>query len=536
MLKEKLSDTKTYYEVIERISKYLVMLPQSRFRIINPLNHVFTDRQAIELRFRHFQKRPTGGHSTYAARPYLPKWLLDEEPTVPEDGPSVLPDRNRVVVAPSAVNAINRICKLMRKGEYDFSRLRAVAILKNPRDRYDGVPRKSKLQLNAYRALATVERDEYRLMMKPCFPDSLVLGALGAVIMELFPADYFLPECCGYLPGRGSREAVRQAMARLSEGYTKVLRLDVRSFNETVPRERLMGLIRRRAQEVGWNRSDVDLLEELTHKFFFKVDEVLGNPGVGIGMGTSLTPLFTNIYLDQLDRYLKRREMLFSRFGDDVALFFADWPSVWQSQTDIMRFVPEVLGQEIREAKMTVAELRPAGRDTDHACPRTFDFCAYRFEMNVDGRPVLRIKDDTIAKIRRRIKLVTRVPKERIRISETDHAVGRGGGADAYAKRIVMELNSLLGFFPIPSKKNGRTQMFFSVTGWPASFLNDASSEEMKEQFRQLDGYILYRLKRLVNACEREAEETGKFRERMRNAGLRTFVDAWNRHARPYRY
>jgi hypothetical protein len=46
----------------------------------------------------------------------------------------------------------------MRKGEYDFSRLRVIAMLKNPQDRYDGVPRKSKLQLRAYRSLMPSKR------------------------------------------------------------------------------------------------------------------------------------------------------------------------------------------------------------------------------------------------------------------------------------------------------------------------------------------------------------------------------------------
>jgi len=320
MLKERLSDQKTYYEIIDRISKYLIVLPRSRVRIVDPLIHVFTDRQAMELRFRRFRKAPEeGGPSGRSTRPYLPKWLIDEEETLSHDKTLLPRDRNRVVIAPSTNNAIGMICRRIRKGEYDFSRLRAIAILKNVADRYDGTPRKSRLQLDAYRSLTWAEKDEYRLMVKPTFPDSLILGALSMVFMELFPADYFLPECCGYIPGRGAKEAVRQVMTRLNEGYGTVLRLDVRSFNETVPQERLLSLILRRAEEVGWGRGDVDFLERLVRSLFLKVDQVLGTPGVGIGMGTSLTPLFTNIYLDQLDRFLKRKKTLFSRFGDDLA-------------------------------------------------------------------------------------------------------------------------------------------------------------------------------------------------------------------------
>jgi hypothetical protein len=108
MLRAKLSHPKTYYEVIDRMSKYLIILPQSRVRIIDPLAHVFTDRQAIELRFRRFQKWPAEGQSIHPTRPYLPKWLMDEEVAVSRPGTFVLLRQNRVVTAPSAINAINR--------------------------------------------------------------------------------------------------------------------------------------------------------------------------------------------------------------------------------------------------------------------------------------------------------------------------------------------------------------------------------------------------------------------------------------------
>jgi hypothetical protein len=540
MLKEKLSDQKTYYDVIDRISKYLILLPQSRVRIIDPLAHIFTDRQAIELRFRRFQKMPDkSGLLRSHTRPYLPKWLIDEQETRDADRTVLLRDQNRVVIAPSTVNAINRICGLMRKGKYRFSRLRAVAILKNVVDRYDGIPRKSRLQLNSYRGLTQAEKDEYRLMVKPTFPDSLVLGALSALFMRLFPTDYFLPECCGYIPKRGPKEAVRQVITRLSEGYGIVLRLDVRSFNETVPQERLMSLVLERAREIGWDDRDVAFLEGLVRSYFSRVDEVLGTPGVGIGMGTSLTPLFTNIYLDQLDRYIKQQGTLFSRFGDDLALFFADWSTARQSHGETARFVSETLEQEIRETKVTITEIRPLPEiGEDDEAMHTFDFCAYHFGVNEKHRPVVRIKDGTIRKIRRRIKLMTRIPKEKAGDHRTACSRTAPPDADAcaYARHVVEKISSLLGFFSTRTLKNGRVRMMFLITGWPAAFLNDASSREIRQQFKDLDNYILYRLKRLVETLGGEVSEANRFRQKMRDMGLRTFIDAWNRHPRPHRY
>ena len=89
------------------------------------------------------------------------------------------------------------------------------------------------------------------MMLKPTFPDALVFGALAEVLAGLFPKEYFLRECCGYIAGRGAKEAVRQVMARLGKGYRIVLRLDVKSFNETVPQQKLLLLISHRARDAG---------------------------------------------------------------------------------------------------------------------------------------------------------------------------------------------------------------------------------------------------------------------------------------------
>ena len=152
-------------------------------------------------------------------------------------------------------------------------------------------------------------------MVQASFPDALVLGALSGLLRDVFPDSYFLPECCGYIPGRGAKAAVRQVMSALSRGYRTVLRLDILSFNETVSQERLLGLISRRLNDAGWPLEDLRFFCELMRRFFSKVDAVLGTPGVGIGMGTSLTPLFTNIYLSPLDHFIKEKNIPFSRLA-----------------------------------------------------------------------------------------------------------------------------------------------------------------------------------------------------------------------------
>ena len=529
MLKEILSDKKTYLRVIKRRSASTVVVPGSHALIRNPLDHTFTDEEAAALRFR------SAGSDRGKAR--LPKWFVDEVPR--RQGKGSVRNRHHISLAPSAVSALNRVCNLMSKGTFRFSRFRALAIPKRPDAGKEARLTEARLPVSQYHLLTASQKTGYRLMLKPTFPDSLVLGALASILMTLFPKRYFFRECCAYIANRGTRETVRQVMARLGKGYRVVLRLDIKSFNETVPQEKLLAVILDRAVDAGWDREDTDLLAGLMADYFSRIDEVLRTPGVGIGMGTGLTPLFTNIYLHRLDRHVREMKIPFCRFGDDLVLFFRDLPSAERVREDALNFTKAELGQEMNEGKAIIVELRPVPGEPGQS-PHGFDFCPYHYHISSEGGPVIRVRDATIAKIRRRVRLLTRLPYSQ---SGTDEAHARrlipgdihtDPFTSSLARRI-WKISALLGF---PPKRIGQgpVRTYALAVGWPPSFLNDAASEEIRRQFKALDRYILYRLTRIARAEGRETGPESRFYQWMRDLGLRTFMDAWNRHSRPYRY
>jgi|GEM_PF-6475404 len=530
MLKEILSDKKTYIRVIKRMSASTVMLPGSHILIHNPLDHIFTDEEAAALRFRIYQSVPE--------KTRLPKWFIDEPPLLV--GKTAAPGRHRIILAQSALNAVNRLCNLISRGGFHFSRFRAVALLKRPDIDKKMGPTKPMLLLSRYRDLTPAEKSAYRLMLKPTFPDSLVLKALADLLNKLFPKSYFLRECCAYIANRGTKETVRQVMAKLKKGYRIVLRLDIKSFNETVPQEKLLTLILQRAVLARWGHDDIDLLKHLMGDYFSKIDEVLGTPGIGIGMGTGLTPLFTNIYLHYLDAYIKEQKIPFCRFGDDLVLFFKDLPSAEHARVDSIRFVETELGQQINKTKAVIVELRSVPTEQTGSS-RGFDFCAYYYHINKDNTPAIKIKEATINKIRQRIRLLTRIPQGHLDkggIERHHLAIG-----DIYANasnfrlaRRIWKISTLLGFPPKRVIARSTIHTYALGIGWPPSFLNDVSSEDIRQQFMELDRYILYRMARFEQATGGDTSIESKFYQRMRNLGLRTFIDAWNRHPRPYRY
>lgn len=532
MLKETLSDKLTYVRVIRRMSRSRVMLPGARTPIRNPLNHVFTDSEALALRFPSCQ--------TAAKRAWLPKWLA-EEPA--HRGGSARKARrgHRLVIAPAALNAVGMVLRLMRQGRFGFSRFRALAVSKNMETGLLGTGgRAATAPLGIYHHLSPEDRAGYRVMLKPTLPDTLVFGAMAEVLAKLFPKAYFLRECCGYIAGRGTKEAVRQVMARLRKGYRTILRLDVKSFNETVPQERLLPLILGRAAAAGWGEEDTALLERLMRNYFSRVDEALETPGTGIGMGIGLTPLLTNVYLHQLDTYIKGLGIPFCRFGDDVVLFFKARPQAERACADMTAFVEERLGQRTNERKVRIFELGPS-QEGPAGTHGGFDFCAFHYGVDGMCRPVIRIKEATFEKIRRRIRWVTRTARQ-LSEEDEDHArhlmIGElllNAHTLSLAQRI-WRISALLGFPPKRVKAKSRVEACWAGVGWPPSFLNDASSEEIRRQFKELDRYILYRLGRFEKASGGDTGPESLFYKRMRDLGLRTFMDAWNRHPRPYRY
>jgi len=531
MLKEILSDKKTYLRVIKEMSASTVMLPGSHILIQNPLDHIFTDEEAAALRFRVYQSVPKKSR--------LPKWFIDELPTL--SGKTAAQEgRHRVTIALSAINSINRLCNLIKRESFHFSRFHAVALLKGPDTGKEPVRMKTKLLLSNYRILTLSEKSAYRLMLKPTFPDSLILRALADLLNKLFPKSYFFRECCAYIANRGTKETVRQVMTKLKKGYRVILRLDIKSFNETVSQEKLLNLILQQGIESRWTHEDIDLLKRLMVDYFSRIDEVLGTPGVGIGMGTGLTPLFTNIYLHHLDAYIKEQKMPFCRFGDDLVLFFKDIPSAECTRSDSIRFVETELGQQINGAKAVIVEMSPVSLEKGSS-PHGFDFCAYHYYINKDNAPAIRVKEATIGKIRQRIRLLTRIPQGHLEKGEIEsHHLAIGDiytdNSNFRLARRIWKISALLGFPPKRVIARSTVHTYALGIGWPPSFLNDVSSEDIRQQFMDLDRYILYRLARFEQAAGGDTNAESKFYQRMRNLGLRTFIDAWNRHPRPYRY
>ncbi len=197
-----------------------------------------------------------------------------------------------------------------------------------------------------------------RVLSIPAIRDRVVQGALKLILEPIFEAD-FQPGSYGYRPKRTTHEAIARVKAAIAVGKTQVIDLDLRAFFDSVRHDRLLELVARRIQ-------DSEILHLL--KVILKSSGSLGVPQGGV-----ISPLLSNVYLNEVDRMLERAKMVtaatssdytlmeYARFADDLVVLVNGWDAraSWMLQAVSRRLREEfaALGVAINEEKSRTVDL-----------------------------------------------------------------------------------------------------------------------------------------------------------------------------------
>jgi len=159
----------------------------------------------------------------------------------------------------------------------------------------------------------------------------------------------------GFRPGRSAQQAVAQAQHHIAEGYGWVIDLDLEKFFDRVNHDKLMGRI---AQRVDDKR-----LRKLIRAFLNAgvMENGLVSPSVeGTPQGGPLSPLLSNLVLDELDRELERRGHRFVRYADDSNIYVRSERAGHRVMESVTRFITTRLQLTVNASKSAVA--RPQER------------------------------------------------------------------------------------------------------------------------------------------------------------------------------
>lgn len=237
---------------------------------------------------------------------------------------------------------------------------------------------------------------KFRTLSIPAIRDRVVQGALKLILEPVFEAD-FQPGSFGYRPKRTAREAVNRVAQAIVQAKTRVIDFDLRAYFDTVRHELLL---RKVAQRIN----DNDVMHLL--KVMLKASGKQGVPQGGV-----ISPLLSNLYLNEVDRMLERAKEAtrygkyfyvdYVRFADDmVILVDAHRRHDWLMKAVEKRLREEFakLQVEVNEEKSSIVDLSRGG---------SFGFLGFEFRRIRSLRGVWR--PHYVPKLKKRTALVQKL-------------------------------------------------------------------------------------------------------------------------------
>jgi RNA-directed DNA polymerase len=188
----------------------------------------------------------------------------------------------------------------------------------------------------------------------PCVVDRLIQQALLQVLQVRWDPT-FSKHSYGFRPGRSAHQAVAQAQRYVAEGCSIVVDLDLEKFFDQVNHDKLMARVAARV-------SDKRVLKLI--RAFLKVgvteDGLVSSANEGTPQGGPLSPLLSNLVLDDLDKELEKRGHRFCRYADDCNIYVRSRRAGERVMASVSRFLTGKLRLKVNEAKSAVA--RPEER------------------------------------------------------------------------------------------------------------------------------------------------------------------------------
>src|SRR5262244_3869122 len=196
----------------------------------------------------------------------------------------------------------------------------------------------------------------------------------------------------GFRPGRSAHQAVAQAQQVIAEGHGWCVDLDLEKFFDRVNHDKLMGQVAKRVEDKR--------LLKLIRAFLNAgvMENGLVSPSVeGTPQGGPLSPLLSNLVLDELDRELERRGHCYVRYADDCNIYVHSEQAGRRVMESITRFITHKLKLKVNETKSAVAR------------PQERKFLGFSFTAGPEVKRVIAPK--ALDRFKRRIREITRRAK-----------------------------------------------------------------------------------------------------------------------------
>ncbi|ASN07437.1 group II intron reverse transcriptase/maturase [Virgibacillus necropolis] len=222
----------------------------------------------------------------------------------------------------------------------------------------------------------------------PTVTDRFIQQAIAQVLTELYDPT-FSKQSYGFRPNKRGHDAVRQARSYIKQGYRWVIDMDLEKFFDKVNHDRLMRTLSKRIEDPR--------VLKLIRRYLQAgiMDDGLVRPNTeGTPQGGPLSPLLSNIVLDELDKELEDRGLHFVRYADDCNVYVQSKRAGLRLMESIITFIERKLKLKVNEQKSAVD--RPWKRK----------FLGFSFTVN-KMHPKVRVSKESIKRFKQRVRALT---------------------------------------------------------------------------------------------------------------------------------
>lgn len=282
------------------------------------------------------------------------------------------------------------------------------------------------------------ELNKTRSLGIPTVVDRVIQQAIAQILSPIYEP-LFSPYSYGFRPKRSAHDALKQCQKYISEGYIYCVDMDLEKFFDKVSHSKLIEVLSRTIKD--------GRVISLIHKYLNAgvVEKgVFAKTEIGVPQGGPLSPLLSNVMLNELDKELENRGHKFVRYADDCMIFCKSERAAQRTLESLVTFIENKLFLKVNAQKTVVAHIKEV------------KFLGYSFYIS-KGKVLLKVHPKSIAKMKEKIKTLT----------------SRSNGWDGAKRKVALRQY---------------------ITGW----VNYFKLAEMKWLLRDIDGWYRRRLRMVI--------------------------------------
>jgi group II intron reverse transcriptase/maturase len=231
-------------------------------------------------------------------------------------------------------------------------------------------------------------KGEYRKLGVPTVVDRVIQQAVTQELTPIYE-EQFSENSYGFRPKRGAHDALRQCQKNVNDGYVYVVDMDLEKFFDTVCQSKLIEVLSRTIKD--------GRVISLIHKYLNAgviANGMFERTEIGMPQGGPLSPLLSNVMLNELDKELGRRGHRFVRYADDCMIFCKSRKSAERTLENIIPYIEGKLFLKVNRKKTEVAHISKV------------KYLGYSF-YRTKGKCRFRVHPKSIGKVKDKIRTLT---------------------------------------------------------------------------------------------------------------------------------